>query len=489
MPLAPRRLLILFAVAAGCSAPSAQQPGTSPAARPTTIVTTVGEMGGQARLAAGPMLADVTQRGATVWVQTDRPAVVAVQYSMTQTADGSPPPRRALSRATRAIETAPDGTAAVTVFGLEPGATYAYDVILDGQPIERPYPTVIRTQPLWQWRTDPPETTIAFGSCFYDNDAPYDRPGDPYGGSTAIFESIRTAAGGAAPDAMLWLGDNVYLREVDWWSPEGIDYRFAHSRATPELQPFLAATAHYATWDDHDYGPNNSDRSYVHKAAALETFSRFWPNPTHGVGGVPGVFTQFQIGDAEVFLLDNRYHRTPNRAPGPHTLLGTEQRQWLLDALTASRAPLKVIALGGQMLNPVDVFENYSAVAPGERDEILREITEREIDGVLFLSGDRHHGELIRIERDGTYPLYDFTSSPLTAGVSSYATRDDSPELDNPARVPGTLIADTRNFGTLTLSGPRRDRTLTLRAHAADGALLWERAMPLNELRTPRDER
>ena len=474
-----RRLLLLLALfTAGCSAPSAQTP--RPADRPAAVVP------GAAALAAGPMLADVTHRGATVWVQTDRPARVALVVSRADAPDRAAAGTPVLI--TPDVRTAADGTASVEVFGLEPGEAYAYDVLVDGDAVARPYPTEIRTQPLWQWRTDPPATTLAFGSCFYDNDAPYDRPGDPYGGSTAIFESIRTVVDGAAPDAMLWLGDNVYLREVDWWSPAGIGYRYAHSRATPDLQPLLAATAHYASWDDHDFGPNNSDRSFVHKDAALDAFKRFWPNPTYGVGGVPGVFTQFQVGDAEVFVLDNRYHRAPNDAPVPErTILGDEQRRWLLDALTASRAPLKVVAVGGQTLNPVQVFENHSAVAPAERDALLREIAEREIDGVLFLSGDRHHGELIKIERDGTYPLYDFTSSPLTAGVSSYATRDDSPELDNPARVPGTLVADTRNFGTLTLTGPRRDRTLTLRAWAADGSLIWERAMPLNSLRTPRD--
>lgn len=443
-----------------------------------------------AALAAGPMLADVTQRGATVWVQTDRPASVAVEVSSLRRADGSPSPRQgAPTLITPAVPTAADGTASVEVFGLEPGATYSYTVLVDGVAVTRPYPTEIRAQPLWQHRTDPPETTLAFGSCFYGNDTPYDRPGDPYGGSTAIFESIRTAgAGGAAPDAMLWLGDNVYLREVDWWSPAGIGYRYAHARATPDLQALLAATPHYASWDDHDFGPNDSDRSYIHKDAALATFQRYWPNPTYGHGGVPGVFTQFQVGDAEVFLLDGRYHRAPNDAPlAERTMLGEEQLQWVLDALTASSAPLKVVVLGGQVLNPVDVFETYAAVAPAERQELLRQIQARGIDGVLFLSGDRHHTELIQIERAGTYPLYDFTSSPLTAGASTYALRPDSPEFENPARVPGTLVAGERTFGTLTLSGPRRDRTLTLRTFGVEGDLLWEQAMPLNSLRTPRD--
>ena len=33
----------------------------------------------------------------------------------------------------------------------------------------------------------------------------------------------------------------------------------------------------------------------------------------------------------------------------------------------------------------------------------------------MFLSGDRHFTELLKVERPGTYPLYEFTSSPLTS--------------------------------------------------------------------------
>ena len=117
------------------------------------------------------------------------------------------------------------------------------------------------------------------------------------------------------------------------------------------------------------------------------------------------------------------------------------------------------------------------------REKTLPEPTPRAraIDGILFLTGDRHHGELMRMERPGTYPLIEFTSSPLTAGA--VATPRDA---ENPIRVPGTLIAGTHNFGTLTFSGPRQDRTLAMRAFDAEGGLLWEHAVRAADLKTPR---
>lgn len=454
-------------------------PGCAPTAPPqaTSAPAAVARMPA-ATLAAGPMLADVTHRTAAVWVQTDRPARVAVRYALTSDA----------SRA-RPVETAPvatdaGGTATVRLANLEPGQTYGYTVLVDGAEVPRAYPTEVRTQPLWQWRTDPPAVTVAIGSCHYANDPAYDRPGTPYGGDPGIFERIADLR----PDAMLWLGDNVYLREVDWWSADGIEYRYAHMRREPALQRLLATAAHYATWDDHDYGPNDSDRSYILKDAALATFARYWPNPSHGVGGVPGVFTQFEVADAEFFLLDNRYHRAPNRAPADErTILGEAQLQWLLDALTFSRATFKFVAIGGQVLNPVAVFETYANIAPAERQRLLDAIAARRIDGVVLLSGDRHHTELMRMERAGTYPLYEFTSSPLSAGTSDATQRPGSPERDQAWRVPGTLLVGEHNFGTLSLDGPRDARTLTMRTHAADGRLVWEHTVAADDLRTPRE--
>ncbi|MDX1419495.1 MAG: alkaline phosphatase D family protein [Rubricoccaceae bacterium] len=432
-------------------------------------------------LHAGPMLGPVTPRDAVVWVQTDAPAEVQLRYYVEETADGTTPRVRPLT--TAPIQTTPDGdhVALFRVADLEPGWTYGYQVLVDGEEVVLPYPTAFTTQPLWQWRTDPPAFTLALGSCYYANDPPYDRPGTPYGGSPAIFETIADLD----PDLMLWLGDNVYLREVDWWSPAGIAYRYRHARAEPALQRLLATAHHYATWDDHDFGPNDSDRSYVLKGVTLEAFARYWPNPTHGIPGVPGVFTHFQFADAEFFLLDDRYHRTPNRAPAepPHTILGEAQLQWLLDALSASRAPFKFVAMGGQVISPVAVFENYASVAPEERAFLLAEIERRGIEGVVFLSGDRHHSELMRLDRPDAYPLYEFTSSPLTAGVRAAPF-----EADNPIRVDGTLVAGQRSFGTITVEGPRTERVLTLRAHDPDGAVLWERRVEAAELRAPREE-
>jgi alkaline phosphatase D len=120
---------------------------------------------------------------------------------------------------------------------------------------------------------------MAVGSCAYIGEAQYDRPGDPYGGDYQIFTNIHQDQ----PALMLWLGDNTYLREVDWHSRSGIQHRFTHTRSLSEMQPLLASTHHYAIWDDHDYGPNNSDRSFIFKDIVTDIFCDFWGNPTCGI--------------------------------------------------------------------------------------------------------------------------------------------------------------------------------------------------------------
>jgi alkaline phosphatase D len=98
---------------------------------------------------------------------------------------------------------------------------------------------------------------------------------------------------------------------------------------------------------------------------------------------------------------------------------------------------------------------------------------------VLFLSGDRHFSELLRVERPGMYPLYEFTSSPLTAGPFRDLPAE---ERENPEAVSGTIVTE-RSFGMLRFSGPRKDRAVTLEAYASDGRLLWQRRIAAAELR------
>ncbi len=409
-------------------------------------------------LQSGPMLGYAEMREALLWVQTKAPAEVQFAYWELE----APTDTLLTAATTTQVESA--FTAKLIANQVSPGKQYGYQLRIDGAPVSLPYPTVFRTQPLWQWRNDPPPFTVALGSCFYVNETEYDRPGNAYGGQYQIMTAIVEKD----PDVMLWLGDNVYLREADWYSRTGFYHRYTHTRSLPELQPLLASAHHYAIWDDHDFGPNDSDRSFIHKELAVETFNHFWGNPTCGLPGQGGITSFFHWYDIDFFLLDNRYFRSPNELTGGRqTLLGENQLEWLIDALAASDAPFKMVCIGGQVLNTAEVYETYTNLQPAERNRLLQRIAEEDIKGVIFLTGDRHHSELSSYTNRAGNVVYDLTISPLTSGPNTNVTEN------NDLRVEGALVTQ-RNFGLLRISGPRTARKLDIEVFDAGGEVLWE---------------
>lgn len=419
----------------------------------------------QKLLQSGPMVAWSDMRECAVWVQTKEPAKVQIKYRE----KGS----TGAEYVSAVRETASNLANTVTVIAdkVQPGKRYTYDVYINGAKLSFPYPTEFQSQELWQYRKDPPNFTIAVGSCLYVNDTAYDRPGKPYGSEYQMVDVITKQK----PDAMLWIGDNTYTREPDWNSRTGVLHRYTHTRSMPQLQPLMASTHNYATWDDHDYGPNDADRSYWGKAMTSEVFDAFFPMLNTALAGPGSKVSTFFWGDAQFFLLDDRWFRAPNDDKDPNRdYFGAAQLQWLKDALISSRAKFKIIASGGQLISPAAVYENY-AIYPTEQKRFIQILQESGASGILLLSGDRHHTELMKLERTGTYPIYEVTTSPLTAGVAN-------PKEENALRVPGTLVS-AHNAAFLNFSGPKDDRKLTITIIKVDGTVAWTREIKASELK------
>lgn len=412
---------------------------------------------------SGPMIGYATMTEVAIWLQTDINSKVEIEYWE----KGRPDSTLSISKQVADNEAI---TYEFHLSGLLPGRTYEYAIyineVLEGGALLRHF----KTQPLWQFRNDPPTFSVALGSCNYVNEQPYDRPGRIYGGDHEILNKIANKE----PDVMLWLGDNVYLREIDWNSKSGYIHRYTHTRSIPEVQRLLSSCNNYAIWDDHDFGPNDANGSWIHKEWALETFDMFWANPTTGLPDLKGITTAFQYIDIDFFLLDNRYHRTSDElADGKTHILGQQQIEWLIQTLKYSRAPFKLVAIGGQVLNTAPVYETH-AVYGEERKYLIRRIVEEQIDGVVFVTGDRHHTELSRYDDESGIVIYDLTVSPLTAGTHA----DDNE--DNKLRVEKTLVNE-RNFGILTFTGPRRERQMKISIFDSDGELIWEKSIDENE--------
>ncbi|HEY7862098.1 MAG TPA: alkaline phosphatase D family protein [Thermoanaerobaculia bacterium] len=422
-------------------------------------------------LRSGPMLGYAELTEASVWLQTRGDASVRLRYHP----EGRPGDARTTPVTKTSAET--HRIARFVIPGLAPGTTYRYEILVDGAAVPSGSPRTFRTQVLWHYRAAPPDFAAAVGSCFFQNDAAVDRPGRPYGKGNGIFLEMARLK----PDLMIWLGDNVYYREVDFGSAASLAERNAKAREAPELRDLLASARNYATWDDHDFGPDNAAWTYRLSGEALRLFKLFWSNPTYGHNDIAGVFGQFSWSDVDFFLLDDRWYRTPDRAvnAAEKRMLGERQMRWLQDALLQSSAPFKIVANGSQMLNENTQGDSFTTY-PTEYRALIDWIVLNRISGVVFLTGDRHITQLLRTTPEGFYTLYDFTSSPLTA--NSWVAKD---EAQNPQLVPGTLVDNMQSFGMLRVSGPCNDRVLTMEAYDATGAKRWTQAIRARDLFAP----
>jgi alkaline phosphatase D len=428
----------------------------------------------QPKVISGPMLGPVELRDAKVWIEVS-PEVKTVSLQYNKKVDAKNVKtisyKGELGNEFNPIQ--------FTIGGLDINTTYEYKIWINGKAVN--YRGQFTTKDLWQWRKPAPDFSFLTGSCAYFNESIYDRPGKPYGRDSSIFESM------AKENAvfMLWLGDNWYTREVDYYSEWGLWYRAQHDRALPILQNFLKAMPHISTWDDHDFGPNDIGKNYILKTTSRNIFMKYFCNPSYGENG-QGIYTMTSWGDADIFITDDRWFRSADGMkdsvdgkPNPEKrMLGEQQMEWLKNSLLFSTATFKIIAVGSQVLNTLSPYEKLGHF-PAEYDELMNFLKDNKINGVLFLTGDRHHSEIIKTERPGTYTLYDITVSPLTSSTTTF----DGPEKNNPYRVFG--IEGKQNYAKFSFSGNRDERKLLVEFFGVKGERLGEWNISEKELKTP----
>jgi alkaline phosphatase D len=343
-------------------------PKNAPA--PVAALTLPPVQPGPAYLLAGPMLGHVGPDLAHIWVR----ATAAVPWKILLT--DSAAQTRQIEGGSLKAEAGLTGI--VVIDGLKPGTSYTYQVVLDGrEQLPLPLPSFTTAPPVGQACRQ----RIVFGSCVGQTTA----AAAPTWAELATRRAMSAAEG--AFDILLMLGDNHYgnTTEIDKLRV----YYTAH-RLTSGWRALSAHAPVYAIWDDHDYGPNNSDGTEAGKANSLKVFQEFWANPACGEADNPGCYSTFTRGDVQFFMLDGRYHRSPNKAEDTleKTMLGKKQLEWLKRELLASKAKVKLLANGSE-------WESYGSEDSWtpfkqERDPFLRWIDEQKIDGVIFLSGDRH---------------------------------------------------------------------------------------------------
>jgi alkaline phosphatase D len=263
--------------------------------------------------------------------------------------------------------------------------------------------------------------TIAFGSC--------NKQYKP----NVLWKEIKKNN----PDLWIWGGDNIYA-DTDDMSKMKEDYEDLKNQ-NGYLQ-LIENLPIMATWDDHDYGFNDSGIEFYKKEEAQKLFLDFFNVDKNSPRRKQaGIYTAKQFktkeGIIKVIVLDTRYFRTALKKAAkeskkryvPNTdvnssILGKEQWAWFENELITSKADFNIIVSSIQILSSEHGFETWGNF-PNEVEKLKNSIAKSKAKGVFMLSGDRHLSEFSKTTiRNLNYPLIDFTSSGLTHAYSSFVS-------------------------------------------------------------------
>jgi alkaline phosphatase D len=336
----------------------------------------------------GPMLGAVDERTAQIWLRPAGPAEVTLAVR--------DPAGKVVFEEQKAAEAGRDFCIGWKVGDLEPATGYSYSFTWHaGGGATAPAGP-------WPFRTAPPadlpgRASLAFGSCASEK-------------FPAIWE--RMAVEGA--EAVFLCGDTPYIDTSDLAKNR---QRHREFLAQPGLAEFIRTRPTLGTWDDHDFGGNDSDGTKVDRETIRKVFTEYRAHAAFGEEG-EGVYTSFRRGPVEVFLIDARYFSQTGPSPvdpTKKTLLGPRQWEWLKAALRSSTAPFKILATGmvwhDKPNKEKDDWETYAH----EREALFDFLGEQKIGGVVLLGGDVHVSLLLEhlpAARLG-YPLFEYVVSPL----------------------------------------------------------------------------
>lgn len=258
-------------------------------------------------------------------------------------------------------------------------------------------------------------------------------------------------------DLFIWLGDYIYeygpgnggvvgsAGDRIHTTPEitdlaGYRQRYALYKSDPDLQLHHQARPWFVTWDDHEIDNDHAGLSSedgqdeaTFLARRRAAHQAWWENmPVRMAppsGDVFAIHRSLSWGDlADIHLLDGRQYRDPQptdgepveipgagdgvRRLGPtardpqHSMLGSEQRAWLEDAVATSSARWTVLGNqvymhgldafpGSDPATNIDTWDGYH----GEREALLAALA-GSTDNLVVLSGDFHSSTIADLRAD-----------------------------------------------------------------------------------------
>ncbi len=304
---------------------------------------------------------------------------------------------------------------------------------------------------------------IAFASCLNEN-----KP-------VAILGSVSAAK----PELFIFAGDTVYGDFYRGkWLRQASEAALASSYQTlarhADFQRFTGTGLPIlATWDDHDYGLNDSGVEMGLKQVSKDYLLDFFAVPeTAPVRRRPGLYQSRFYGPPgarlQIILLDTRWFRSPLKrtdrpakgkeryVPDPDpakTMLGPAQWLWLEQEL-GKPADLRLLVSSVQVLADGHGYERWGNL-PRERERLYRLLARANGGDIVALSGDRHLGGIYRRELADGIIMHEVTSSSLNRAFAFWF-REAGPNRIGPVYAP-------TNFGLITIDWAARRVDLAIR--------------------------
>lgn len=279
------------------------------------------------------------------------------------------------------------------------------------------------------------------------------------------------------PDVFIMLGDNIY-KDSEKAAEKRKEY--AKVKNHPDFIRLKKKSDILYTWDDHDYGINDSGADYREKELSREIFFEFTDEPKNSDrrkrnGVYDSRILNYGKRKIQVILLDTRYFRSPlktgwfsfNKSPNyignydpDAALLGREQWEWLEKEIQKP-ADVRLLISSIQFHNDHHKFEKWGNF-PLEKEKFYGLLRKHSVKNFIIISGDRHIGEYHKIQEKGLPLMYELTTSPLNKIMEFKVT-----EPFHPDRIGD--FTQKANFGTVRFRESGKRLEISLELHEIQG--------------------
>lgn len=228
-------------------------------------------------------------------------------------------------------------------------------------------------------------------------------------------------------------------------------------------------------WDDHDYGPNNSDGTLTTKDNAAQVYRE--KVPSYDLPDTGAIYHSWQVGRVLFIAWDVRYYRSPGSNPdgASKTMLGQAQKDWMRGILETSTARALVVISPVHWILTTSDDESWGSYAT-ERQEIADMLADTGwTNRMVMLCADRHAAMLDSGANNdwGGFPTYGLSAMDATPHTDPY-----------PFDVGVNAARD--QYGIIAVTDDTTDITLTTTAYRGGSALFSHQLTVSTPIAPPR---